>query len=292
VTILKSPRTDGRYEPAPDSGRSHASRALQPVEISVVLPCLNEETSVAACIASIQDALDPLGKPYEVIVVDNGSTDASVANAGAAGARVVHEAVPGYGSACRAGLDAAHGRVIVLGDADGTYDFTAIPDLVSLLEGGADIALGNRLTGPMEAGAMPWTHRRLGTPVLTGVVNLLFGAEIGDVNCGIRAITKSAYNRLDASATGMEFASELLVRAVQRQLTISQVPVPYRRRAGGDVKLRTFSDGWRHLRLIVEMWWSEGRRVAPGPVVVLAGNPDVTIDLRVAGEPDEDRLRL
>ena len=258
----------------------------------MVLPCLNEEAAITKCIASIQDVLDEVGKPYEIIVADNGSTDGSVQRAGAAGARVVHESVRGYGSACRAGLDAAHGRVLILGDADGTYDFTAIPALLSLVDRGAEVALGNRLAGPMEAGAMPWTHRRLGTPFLTGAVNVLFGSEIGDVNCGIRAITRTAYSKLDASATGMEFASEFLVRAVQRQMTIKQVPVPYRRRDGGDVKLRTFSDGWRHLRLIVGMWRSEGRRVGPAPVVVLAGNSEVTIDLRMAGEPDADRLRL
>jgi len=293
VTVLKSLRKQDRFEPALDSGKSHASSAPNPVEISVVLPCLNEEASVAECVATIHDVLDELGKTYEVIVADNGSTDASVQRAGAAGARVVHESVPGYGSACRAGLRAAHGRYVLWGDADGTYDFTSIPDLIALLEEGADLALGNRLTGDLEPGSMPWTHRRLGTPFLTGVVNVLFDAEIGDVNCGIRAISRTAYLKLDPQATGMEFASELLVKAIQSDLTIAQIPVPYRLRSGGDVKLRTFSDGWRHLRLVVRTWLSQGRRVsAPAPLVVLAGNSDVTIDLRKAGEPDEDRLRL
>ena len=264
-----------------------------PVEISVVMPCLNEEAAVAECIASIQDVLDALGKPYEIIVADNGSTDESVQRAGAAGARVVHEPVPGYGSACRAGLRAAHGRYLVWGDADGTYDFSSIPDLVALLDAKADVALGNRLVGPMEPGAMPWAHRRLGTPFLTGVVNVLFGAEIGDINCGIRAITRAAYSKLDPHATGMEFASELLVNAVQRGLTIAQIPVPYRRRRGGEVKLRTFSDGWRHLRLVVSTWLTEGRRMtAPAPVVVFAATSDVAIDLGTAEGPDADRLRL
>jgi glycosyltransferase involved in cell wall biosynthesis len=280
-------------DPVLSVSQPRQSAVPQPIEISVVLPCLNEAASVVECIASIQNVLDELGKPYEVIVADNGSTDASVQLAGAAGARVVHETVPGYGSACRAGLRAAHGRYVLWGDADGTYDFTSIPDLVALLEGGADVALGNRLAGDMEHGSMPWTHRRLGTPFLTGVVNVLFGADIGDINCGIRAITRSAYVKLDAQATGMEFASELLVKAIQHDLTIAQIPVPYRRRSGGEVKLRTFSDGWRHLRLVLRTWLGQGRRVAaPAPIVVLAGASDVTIDLRKAGEPDEDRLRL
>jgi glycosyltransferase involved in cell wall biosynthesis len=265
----------------------------QPMEISVVLPCLNEEAAVAECIASIQEVLDALGKPYEVIVADNGSTDESVHRAGAAGARVVHEPVPGYGSACRAGLRAAHGRYLVWGDADGTYDFSSIPDLIALLEADADFAMGNRLAGDIEPGAMPWAHRRLGTPVLTRAVNVLFGAEIGDINCGIRAITRVAYSKLDPRATGMEFASELIVNAVQRRLTIAQIPVPYRRRLGGEVKLRTFSDGWRHLRLVVSTWLREGRRVVePATVVALARTSDVAIDFGTAEGPDADRLRL
>lgn len=280
-------------EPELESREAAGSADAHAVEISVVLPCLNEELSVAACVASIQDVLDGMGKTYEVIVVDNGSTDASAARAGAAGARVVHEPVPGYGSACRAGLRAAHGRHLVLGDADGTYDFSFVPDLIALLDGGADLALGNRLAGAMEPGAMPWTHRHLGTPFLTGIVNALFGAEIGDVNCGLRAVSQSAYSKLGVDATGMEFASELVVKAAQRGFTIKEVPVDYRRRRSGDVKLRTVSDGWRHLRFTVGSWLSQGRRVAPpAPVIVLAGSSDVTIDLRKAEEPDADRLRL
>jgi len=292
VTVTKALPTSGRYEPALEPSKSHASAEPHHIEISVVLPCLNEEASVAGCIASIQEALDPLGKAYEVIVVDNGSSDASAARAGAAGARVVHEPVAGYGSACRAGLKAAHGRYLVWGDADGTYDFSSLPDLVALLEG-HDLVIGNRLAGEIEPGAMPWTHRRIGTPFLTGVVNALFGAEIGDINCGIRGISRAAYSRLNPGANGMEFASELVVKAVQRELSIAQIPVDYRRRHGGEVKLRTWSDGWRHLRLVVGSWVSQGRRPVPAaPVVVLSAGPDVPVDLRTAEEPDADRLRL
>jgi glycosyltransferase involved in cell wall biosynthesis len=287
VTVTESLPDTTWLEPEPQQ-----AAVPQPVEISVVLPCLNEEAAVTDCIASIQDVLDEFGKPYEIIVADNGSTDSSVQKAGAAGARVVHEPVPGYGSACRGGLRAAHGRYLVWADADGTYDFTAIPALITLLESDADVALGNRLAGNIEPGSMPWTHRRLGTPFLTGVVNLLFGAEIGDINCGIRAITRSAYHKLDPHATGMEFASELLVKAIQQDLTIAQMPVDYRRRHGGEVKLRTFSDGWRHLRFTVGTFLNQGRRVAPASVVVLAANAEVTLDLRTGEEPDADRLRL
>ena len=260
------------------------------VEISVVLPCLNEEASVVACVDSVREVLDLIGKPYEVIVVDNGSTDRSAVLAGAAGARVIHESVPGYGSACRAGLDAAHGRYLVLGDADGTYDFSEIPGLVARLGGQVDMVLGNRLEGEMEPGAMPWLHRRLGTPLLTGGVNVLFGSEVGDVNCGIRAITRSAYSKLDIRSTGMEFASEMVVRMVQGGFTLDETPVAYRRRTGGEAKLRTWRDGWRHLRLVVGSWLSQGRH--PGAPVIDLATSQLTIDLKRADGPDADRLRL
>ncbi|MGH8951059.1 MAG: glycosyltransferase family 2 protein [Acidimicrobiia bacterium] len=270
-------------------------RGLDPhaIEISVVLPCLNEEASVAQCVVSIQDVLDVVGKSYEVIVVDNGSSDHSAARAGIVGARVVHEPVAGYGSACRAGLDAAKGRHLVLGDADGTYDFSIVPQLVALLDEGADMVLGNRLQGNMEPGAMPWAHRRIGTPILTGFVNVLFGTDIGDVNCGIRAITRSAYSRLEVESTGMEFASEMVVRATQRDLCLAELPVDYRRRRSGEAKLRTWADGWRHLKLVAGSWLTRGRRtVAAAPVVNIANASDVIIELREADEPDANRLRI
>jgi len=263
------------------------------IEISVVLPCLNEEASVAECVSSIQDTLDLVGKTYEVIVVDNGSSDGSAVRAGAVGARVVHEPIAGYGSACRAGLDAAKGRHLVLGDADGTYDFSIVPHLVALLDEGSDMVLGNRLEGDMEPGAMPWMHRRLGTPLLTGFVNVLFGTDIGDVNCGIRAITRSAYSRLEVEATGMEFASEMVVRATQRGLILGELPVNYRRRRSGEAKLRTWRDGWRHLRLVVGSWMTHGRRTeSAAPLVDIVTGSDVIIELREAEEPDANRLRI
>lgn len=267
--------------PSPEHGQ---------IEISVILPCLNEEASVAACVESAREVLHLIGKPYEVIVVDNGSTDRSAAIAGAAGARVIREPVPGYGSACRAGLAAAHGRYLVLGDADGTYDFSEIPRLLARFEGEVDMVLGNRLQGQMEPGAMPWLHRRLGTPLLTGVVNVLFGSEVGDVNCGIRAMTRSAYAKLDIRSTGMEFASEMVVRMVQSGFTMEETPVAYRRRSGGEAKLRTWRDGWRHLRLVVGSWLSQ-RRHPDAPVIDIA-TTHLTIDLEGADGPDADRLRL
>jgi hypothetical protein len=152
------------------------------------------------------------------------------------------------------------------------------------------MVLGNRLEGEMEPGAMPWLHRRLGTPLLTGVVNVLFGSEVGDVNCGIRAITRSAYSKLDIRSTGMEFASEMVVRMVQGGFTMDETPVAYRRRTGGEAKLRTWRDGWRHLRLVVGSWLSQGRH--PGAPVIDLATSQLTIDLKGADGPDADRLRL
>jgi glycosyltransferase involved in cell wall biosynthesis len=245
------------------------------------MPCLNEEAAVAACVIEARDALDSLGVPYEVIVVDNGSRDASVARATRAGARVITEPEMGYGMACRAGLDVAQGDYLVIGDADGTYDFSSIPQLLGLLNEGADVVLGNRLAGEMEPGAMPWMHRRVGTPLISGLINILFGVGIADVNCGLRALRHSSYRVLDIASTGMEFASEMVVQSLQRGLHIAQTPVDYRIRAGGEPKLRTWSDGWRHLRLILKSWLRSTTDVAP----VASTNP-VTPAMEPALSPD------
>jgi glycosyltransferase involved in cell wall biosynthesis len=258
--------------------------------VSVVLPCFNEEAAVGACVTEARKALQSLGVPHEVIVVDNGSTDASVARAVLAGARVVHEPGIGYGMACRSGLEAATGDYVVIGDADGTYDFSDIPRLITLLDEGVEFALGNRLAGEIAPGAMPWLHRRVGTPLVSGVINLLFRVEVGDVNCGLRAIKRSSYRRLDISATGMEFASEMVVQSAQQGLRIAETPVDYRVRLGGVPKLRTWSDGWRHLRLIIGSWARHSwERVSSGTGATLI--PATEPEFR-PGEFDADRTRL
>jgi glycosyltransferase involved in cell wall biosynthesis len=192
-----------------------------------------------------------MGLVGEVVVVDNGSTDDSVAVARAAGARVIHEPERGYGNACRRGLSEARGRYLVMGDSDGTYDFTALPDFIKPLIEGFDMVIGNRLNEGMQEGAMPWLHRYIGNPVLTGTLNLLYSSDIGDAHCGLRSVTKPFFDQLELSSPGMEFASEFLIEAVQHGVTIDQVPIVYRRRLGGQPKLRTFRDGFRHLRLML-----------------------------------------
>jgi hypothetical protein len=196
------------------------------------------------------EGLDTLGVPGEVIVVDNGSTDHSVARAEAAGAKVVHEHRRGYGSAYLTGLGAARGEFIVLADADGTYDLRRLSDLVAPLQDGRDVVLGSRLQGAIEPGAMPWSHRWIGNPVLTRFLSVVYGIVVSDAHCGIRALRRSALPRLDLHATGMEFASEMVLKAARRGLDVAEVPVPYRRRRG-DSKLSRYRDAWRHVRLML-----------------------------------------
>ena len=231
---------------------------LDAVTLTVVLPCRDEEESVASCVRSVYGALAGFDGVFEVVVVDNASSDRSQVRATGAGARVVYEAEPGYGNACRAGIRAARGRVIVLADADGTYDFRVVPEMFAMVAEGHDLVLGSRLRGRIEAGAMPWLHR-VGTPILTGLVNLLFQTELTDVNCGMRAISAEAAHRLDLAATGMEFASEMVVKASSEGLRVTEVPVDYLRRRSGEPKLRTWRDGRRHLSLVVGQWLGRGR---------------------------------
>jgi hypothetical protein len=215
----------------------------------VVLPCLNEEGSVGRCVEIARDAMAEAGLAGEVIVVDNGSTDRSAVVAERAGARVVDESRPGYGSALRAGFHAARGDYVVMGDADLTYDFRDIPRFVERLRAGADMVIGDRMQG-MERGAMPWLHRHIGNPLLSGFLNLLFRTGVRDAHCGLRAFRHSQLARLDLRTTGMELASEMVIRAAQERLCIEQLPIRYAVRAG-ESKLDTFPDGWRHLRFLL-----------------------------------------
>jgi glycosyltransferase involved in cell wall biosynthesis len=185
----------------------------------------------------------------EVVVVDNGSTDGSAELAEKAGARVIHEPRRGYGSAYLAGLDAARGERIVMADADLTYDFAEIPRFVKKLDEGAEMVIGNRMA-KIHPGAMPWLHRYVGNPVLTGILNLFFGAGVDDAHCGMRALRRDVLPRLDLRTTGMEFASEMVIRAAKEDLRIAQLPIEYHPREG-ESKLSTWRDGWRHLRFLL-----------------------------------------
>jgi hypothetical protein len=228
--------------------------SAEPVEVSVVMPCLNEARTVGRCIDKARAALDELGVLGEVVVADNGSSDGSPDIARARGARVVHVASRGYGAALQSGIAAARGHYVIMGDADDSYDFSRLGPFVERLRAGDDLVMGNRFMGGIRPGAMPSLHRYLGNPVLTGVLNLFFRSPIGDAHCGLRGFRKDAYQRLGLTTSGMEFASEMVVKACLQQQRISEVPVVLHP-DGRDrpPHLRSFRDGWRHLRFLLLM---------------------------------------
>jgi glycosyltransferase involved in cell wall biosynthesis len=219
------------------------------IDVSVVIPCLNEAESIEHCVRQAREVLDEHGIAGEVIVVDNASDDDSAALAAAAGARVVYEPRRGYGSAYLAGFDAARGDYIVMADADLTYDFGEIPRFVTELRAGGQLVMGDRMDN-IRPGAMPWLHRYVGNPILTGILNLFFATGVKDAHCGMRAVRREVLPALDLRTTGMEFASEMVIRAAKEGLDIRQVPIEYRPRQG-ESKLSSFRDGWRHLRFLL-----------------------------------------
>jgi glycosyltransferase involved in cell wall biosynthesis len=217
--------------------------------VSVVIPCLNEEQNIEACVTAALGALEHMGVQGEVVVADNNSEDDSARLAAEAGARVVVELRRGYGSAYLAGFAASRGRYIVMADADLTYDFKEIPRFVAALEEGAEMVIGDRMDS-IQPGAMPWLHRYVGNPILTGLLNLFFRTGVTDAHCGMRALRRDVLGRLDLRTTGMEFASEMVIRASKENLKIAEFPIEYHPR-GGQSKLSSFRDGWRHLRFLL-----------------------------------------
>ncbi|MGH2763458.1 MAG: glycosyltransferase family 2 protein [Thermoleophilaceae bacterium] len=253
------------------------------VKVSVVIPCLNEAGSIERCVERARHALDGQGWRGEVIVADNGSEDGSADLAKAAGALVVHEPRRGYGSAYLAGFAAATGDYIVMADADLTYDFGDIPRFVEELDGGADLVMGDRMRG-IQPGAMPWLHRYVGNPALTGILNLFFRTGVRDAHCGMRAVRREALPRLDLRTTGMEFASEMVIRAGKAGLAISEVPIHYHPREG-DSKLSSFRDGWRHLRFLL-VHSPNWLFIVPGAVLAAFGvivSLTVLLEIQVLG---------
>jgi len=217
--------------------------------VSVVIPCLNEAENIVACVTAALQALKEMGAHGEVVVADNNSEDDSAQLAAEAGACVVVERRRGYGSAYLAGFAASKGRYIVMADADLTYDFNEIPNFVAALEEGAEMVIGDRMDS-IQPGAMPWLHRYVGNPILTGLLNLFFRTGVNDAHCGMRALRRDVLPRLDLRTTGMEFASEMVIRASKENLKIAEFPIEYHPR-GGESKLSSFRDGWRHLRFLL-----------------------------------------
>lgn len=226
------------------------------IDVSIVMPCLNETRSLPHCIANAQNALDRIAAAYgltgEIVIADNGSTDGSQALAISLGARVVPVVDKGYGAALIGGCRNAYGRFLLMGDSDGSYDFTDGVAMIGQLADGSALCMGSRFDGGIAAGAMPWKNRYIGNPALTGILNLFFSAGIRDAHCGLRAIRKDVFHRLRLSGTGMEFASEMVIKAALLHLPISQAPAKLlpdlRDRAP---HLRPWRDGWRHLRYLM-----------------------------------------
>jgi glycosyltransferase involved in cell wall biosynthesis len=233
----------------PRFNRQHEPSELDEIVVSVVIPCLNEEANIEHCVRVAREVLEQNEIPGEVIVADNASEDRSASLAAAAGARVIYEPRRGYGSAYLAGFAAARGRYIVMADADLTYDFREIPRFVEHLEQGAELVMGDRMDS-IHPGAMPWLHRYVGNPVLTGILNAFFRTGVSDAHCGMRALRRDVLPRLDLRTTGMEFASEMVIRASKEELDIRELPIEYHPR-GGQSKLSSFRDGWRHLRFLL-----------------------------------------
>jgi hypothetical protein len=238
-------------------------------DVSVVIPCLNESQSIETCVRSAFEAMSRAGLSGEVIVADNGSTDGSGELALRAGACVLSEPDSGYGNAYRAGFEGARGTYIVMADADETYDFNDIPRFLEVLEEGADMVIGDRMR-QIEPGAMSWHHRYVGNPALSGLLNLLFHAKVNDAHCGMRAFRRDQLECLELRTTGMEFASEMVVRAAKQRLDVRQIPIRYHPRRG-DSKLSSFRDGWRHVRFLL-LHAPTHLFILPGGVLALLGS--------------------
>jgi glycosyltransferase involved in cell wall biosynthesis len=246
--------------------------------VSVVIPCLNEADNIESCVTAALEAIMRMGVRGEVVVADNDSEDDSARLAEQAGARVVVERRRGYGSAYLAGFAASRGRYIVMADADQTYDFKEIPRFVGALEDGAELVIGDRMNN-IKPGAMPWLHRYVGNPILTGLLNLFFGTGVNDAHCGMRALRRDVLPRLELRTTGMEFASEMVIRASKENLTIAEFPIEYHPR-GGESKLSSVRDGWRHLRFLLV---HSPNHLFIGPGAVLAGIGTVIVVFVEAG---------
>lgn len=225
---------------------------LQPVELTILMPCLNEAETLAVCIQKARSFLERTGINGEIVIADNGSTDGSQAIAEELGARVVPIPVRGYGAALIGGIRAARGRYVIMGDSDDSYDFSALDNFVTELRNGWQLVMGNRFQGGVKPGAMPPLHRYLGNPVLTATGRILYGSPSGDFHCGLRGFDRNAILDLGLNLPGMEFASEMVVKATIQKLRITEVPTTLSKDGRSrPPHLRSWRDGWRHLRFLL-----------------------------------------
>jgi hypothetical protein len=246
-------------------------RAVSELELSIVMPCLDEAETVGRCVAKARAFLARRGVAGEVVVADNGSSDGSRELAAAAGARVVDVPERGYGAALAGGIAAARGRFVVMGDADDSYDFSGLDPFLERLRAGADLVMGDRFAGGIAPGAMPFLHRYLGNPLLSLLGRLLFASRCRDFHCGLRAFRRDAILALDLRTTGMEYASEMVVKAALHSLAVAEVPTTLARDGRSTPpKLRTWRDGWRHLRFLL-LYSPRWLFLYPGIALMAAG---------------------
>ena len=247
------------------------SVAADPVDVSVVIPCLNEANSIGICVEKAQKAFEEGKLRGEVVVADNGSTDGSVEIAQKFGARVIPVTQRGYGSALKAGIRAARGAFIVMGDADDSYDFGEVPRFVAEWRKGSEVVMGNRFAGEIKPGAMPWHHKYIGNPGLTTLLNLFFHSGIGDSHCGMRGFTREVFDRMDLRSSGMEFASEFVIKAAQLGAKTTEIPITlWKDKRGRPPHLRSFRDGWRHLRFML-LYAPNWLFILPGGLLMATG---------------------
>lgn len=231
---------------------SHSSGNNEPVELSIIMPCLNEAKTIGICVKKALGFLEQYGVKGEIVIGDNGSTDGSKEIARNLGARVVDVAVRGYGAALMGAINAAQGKYIIMGDSDDSYDFTNLMPFLEKLREGYDLVMGNRFLGGIKPGAMPFLNKYLGNPILSGLGRLFFRTKIGDFHCGIRGFSKEAVKKMDLQTTGMEFASEMVVKASLLNMRVCEVPTTLSPDGRGrPPHLRRWRDGWRHLRFML-----------------------------------------
>jgi glycosyltransferase involved in cell wall biosynthesis len=251
--------------------RRSAPAKQDAVEVSAVIPCLNEAQSLGICIDKALHAFREAGVSGEVVVADNGSTDGSPGIASEHGARVIHVQARGYGNALRAGIVAARGQFIIMGDADDSYDFSEIARFVQKWREGYDIVMGNRFLGEIKSGAMRWHHQYFGNPILSGLLRLFFHSPVHDAHCGMRGFTADVYRRLDLRTTGMEFASEFVIKATRLGAKMTEIPITlWPDKRGRPPHLRSFRDGWRHLRFML-LYAPNWLFLVPGSALSLLG---------------------
>jgi glycosyltransferase involved in cell wall biosynthesis len=242
------------------------------LEVSILMPCLNEAETIGRCVDRARESIARLNIRAEILVADNGSTDGSQQIALAHGARVVTVNEPGYGAAIRGGVAASSGRYIIMGDADESYDFAEIPPILERLRVGDDLVMGNRFAGGIEKGAMPWSHRWMGNPVLSMTGRIFFASHVRDFHCGLRGFSVDAFRRMRLNTTGMEFASEIVVKASLASMKVSEVPITLHKDGRSrSPHLRTWRDGWRHLRFLL-LFCPRWLFVIPGVALMLLGS--------------------